>query len=492
MEKSRFLELDIFTILQISAVILIVIGIYLAFSSEGISESGYNELILSMAFLKILGELSTIKIFSVVISVLSSVILYLSLTKYSENKTVSFLVTLLFLLSPLFLFNLSFFISFATIISIFLFSLSLAITVFADKNLRYVALLPTILGILLLYPTINFGGLSITSVFTTFGSLGFLLPLSFLPFLFADLRKNELIIPFIASLILAPLFPAISLVSFSFYAVIGLAHLLKHNENTEKTEPLLVLSFLIVLYLGIELISTSLSFILVAAAAAVFIYFLLSLQILPKKTAMTMLVFLIIALAYSTDFVRITKNSPALPSSELIALFKSTASMEDNVAILEFPNAFKFYNNKEAKLITLEQLMANGTIDAGYFAMSADSLYMVFENKSSVLKFIGVGENKKNIMVFGNKAYALSLAVSPAPDYSILAEPSPILFELKSGYKRSVPFSKLRSFSSSLSVIDERNVIINLESLTDSAIYNLLLNCEIVQEGNTTKLFKVC
>ena len=120
-KQLSFLELDMFGVLQLAAIILVTIGIYSAFSSEGISANGYKELTTTAMSLKSLGDLATIKLISVGVLVLSAIIIYLSLTKISEKKTIATLVTLFFLFSPVVSSNLAFFLSFIGIIAVLLF-----------------------------------------------------------------------------------------------------------------------------------------------------------------------------------------------------------------------------------------------------------------------------------------------------------------------------------------------------------------------------------
>lgn len=488
----KLASFDIFNALQLAAIILLPLGIYAAFSHEGIAEGGYGELLGSAGFLRILGEVSFIKIISLATIVISALLLYLSLSKLSKERALAFLVTVLFIFSPIVTFNIAASLSFSVVLSLFLFSLSLTILAFAEteKWHRNLAALPVAIALFLLWPTINLTALSVNGALAAIGLVGFLFPLSFIFLAFEELRKKGNVLPFVAGVITVPFFPSFSLIALSFCTLNGMGYLLK---NRDKLEGWLYLSFFIVLYLGITVSSAITQLILGAAALAGFMYFLFSLQIILPKTASVAFVFMTILLASSTTLMRLEKDAAPTPSAELINMFKSAKELEGNVGIIEFPNAFKFYTGKEATFVAQDKLISNESLDAAYLVLSTDSLYRVFENRSVALKFLGMARMEKvDYAVFGNKAYLLYAAVSSSPEHSILAEPQPTLIDLKSNYKKGVPFSKLRLFNPSLSSLDSNNILINIEPITDTTLYNILIKCDVVSETNTTRLFKVC
>jgi hypothetical protein len=324
-------------------------------------------------------------------------------------------------------------------------------------------------------------------VLSAFSSLGLILPLSFLFLVFEDLRKKDLLVAFFVVLLLTPFSPSFSLVVLSFYAALGFTYLLKTQA---KTDGWLALCFFVAFYLGL-LVSNLTTFVIVGGGVVILAYFFFSLRIITPRTATVFSLFFIAALASSITFVRLESDKTQMPSKELISMFQS--AIDGDVGVLEFPNAFKFYAGKEAKMITREDLLSNKSLDVDYLIFSTDSLYRIFENSSIVLKFFAPINPEKNYgynAVFGNRGHELYVSLSS--DYSILPEPQPILTSLSSTYTKKIAFSKLKPFSSSLPLIDRKNVLINLEQLTNTELYNILIRCDVVNENNTTKIYRVC
>lgn len=470
-------------LLRLAVLIMIGAGIYTAFSSAGIAESGYAELLGSASFLTALGDAAAIKAAMLIMTIITTIILYLSLKKAFEDEAVAFLIAVLFLFSPLISFGIAFLPSPSSLIAVFLFAIALAIFVFVPAAFRAFSVLPFLAALFLLLPILSpaFSLRAVTSV-------GFVLPLAFLLFVFRELRKKELAVPCAISVILSPFLPELSIVALSFYAVLGVMHFLK---NPHMIEGWLTLSFFIIIFVNAGA-QNSLAPLMAATIVTVILYFLFTLYSTSLRAFSSLFPLFIVALA-ATDALLFFQSDPLdVPSPELIAAFQFAGKEQLDVGILDFQSSYRFHSGMSGKSISSEQLLSKEELPVDYLLLSSSGLLKIFENRSVALKPLGFMRNEQGQLIgmFGNKRFILYVALS-ADLNEVLPQPQPVLLDLQYGYKKNIPFTKLRRFSPSLPLMHKDNLLINLDGITDSSLYRTLLKGKELFSGNSTKIMWV-
>ena len=188
---------------------LVVFGLFVAFSPAGLSEEGYSELLGSSLFVLFLAplRLEGVKVLLLLAAIASGILVYLFSTSFG-NRISAFLIALLVVFAPFVISGFIYGISIFSFIALPFF-LSAIFLFRQDSALKFISAVPTLIGLLLVFPSLSF---SLDSI-ANFRHVGILLPFAVIA-LSETVRKKIISIEFIAFILgaaLCFLSPALSI-----------------------------------------------------------------------------------------------------------------------------------------------------------------------------------------------------------------------------------------------------------------------------------------
>src|SRR3989338_505409 len=449
----------------------LVFSVYFAFSASAITEDGYRELLL----LKIGKEhLDIVKLVIPTLSFLSSLLIL----KSAKSET-SFLVSLLFVFSPLVLFNIFTSYSLIIAISIFLFSLAGFLFFYFNSNMRYLFLLPLMLGGYLTYSYLDYS-FSLAKI----KDVGILLQLSTISVALIIKDKIDIsVILFTIGLVSSLFLPSLSLVLLSFSCLMSMNLFLKHFDDTIFWA---VFVLFLVFYILYNPASEGYFHILSSAIAVSLVsYFLLPLFNISKHQN-AFFVFLIV-ISFSNSIFLFGKRDLSPINDKEIEFFTSL-DFDGSFGVLDNEYVFEFYKGKKPRLLTVDDLLEKGDIEVDYVILSTDGLQNVLGSRPVIFRISSIsGSNDGYSADYLSGNYLLRLFISK--DSKTISDG--MLFDMtQGGQGRTVSFPKLKPFNSNISLL-EGNALINTENILDTNLYDLLFKKQTISEAPDIKLIKV-
>ncbi len=466
-------------IIVIAILFLLAFGIYLAFSNSILSDKTYGELLRD----KTMNDLGPVNILLVALSLsfLTAVITYLALYE-KENPSISFLVSILFLLSPVVLNTITVGYSFYDVAAAFLLSLGLFIYKKTGSPIKFASFLFFIAAFLISLPYFVPSVSNLTLV-------GMLLPLAALSL--AKSEKNyldESLLAFIAGAVFSFFSPGIAIIFLAFAADAGLASI-----NQTKNQHLFWSAFAFVLVLSLAFLnpeSTLTSALSLAVGFSILSYFLFFLFAMDMDKYKSFFMFALLALsAIGSSFVLGSAlDQRATPS--LVNAYQFSKTLEGKAGLIGFPNTYNYYSGKSGVLLQPEELVSERQLPVDYVILDSNGLYNMYGNSSIVFRFDSFNPTTGNpgTVLFRNSRQIAVTSLSPDMKNAMS---DATVQDISNGVTRRVSFPKLKSFSKTLSLTDKNNLLINIENLGSSNLYNLLFRNQEVFNNNGTMIATV-
>lgn len=460
--------------IYISILFLLVFSVYFAFSGPAIAEAGYKELL----SLKIGSQyLDFVKLAIPLLAFASSALLFR--TAAPDSFRVPFIVSILFILSPIMFSNISYAHSLVTAAVIFLASASCFLFFrYQGQAARGAAIILLVISAYLAYtyPDSSFSLAKIKDA-------GLLLPLSALSFaLIIKDRINASVVLFILGAAVLLFLPSIALVFLAFAALHALDILSKEFDN-------MLFWAVFVLFLTFYLFfnptaGNLLNAIGVSLAFSLISYFLLPLFKL--SNAITPFSVFLVVLGFANGIFLLNQADFGIPAWEELEVFSYAASLPAGTfGVLDHQHSFEYYTQKKPLLLNADDMLENRSLGIDYAVLSAGGLEKAMGPRPVFFRLFSVSaDNGRYSADFVNRNYLLRIALSQ--DSSIIDDA--VLFDLsKNGQGRTVSFPKLKPFNSNTNLL-EGGAIINTESILDTNLYNLLFVNPVLYEAKGIKL----
>lgn len=462
------------------ALFLTTVGLGMAFSNSILSESAYRALIGDQFLSSFSPE--NLLVLSALISFLTASIIFLSF--YHDNISFPLALSLLFLFSPAILSNLAVADSFYNLISAFVMSIGIFIFKKYENHLRFASIIFFIASIIIYSNHLAF---SYQNLFL----VGMTLPLAMLSLSYMETFSNSNSKQELAVLafgfVLAFVFPGISLIILTYSASSGFEKI----SNT-KNPPMFwaVVVFFLVLMLSFLNSDSSLiggaSIAFAISLLFYFMFFIMSVEIASYRNAV--IFFFILLSVLSSSFV-LSQSLSNRASGDLIFTYMSSKSVDGNIGLFAFENSYKYYSGKDAVILTPEDLLASNKLDADYVIIDSTTLYEMYDNSSIVFRFDSSGftaDSPQSVLFINSKQI---LATTLSSDFNSV-DADAMIQDSRTGSVKSVSFTKLRALSRSIPLTDKRNILVNIDNLGESNLFNLLYKNQQLFATNTTLLVK--
>ncbi len=451
----------------------LVFSIYFAFSGLAISEDGYKELLLFKIGPQ---QLNLVKLVAPLLSFLSSLLIFKS---YKSDSLAAFLVSILFIFSPLVLFNISYLYSIITTVVIFLFCLAGFLYHYFSSNLRYVFLLPLIVGGYLTYSYLDYS-FSMAKI----KDVGILLPLSAISVALIIKDKIDMsVILFIIGLVSSLFLPSLSLVLLSFSCLISMSIFLKHFDDTLFWAVFVLFLVFYILYNPVS--EGYLHAFSSAIAISLVSYFLLPLFNVSKYQN-AFFVFLIVVGFSNSIFMFEQRDFASIGDKEIE--FFTSLDFEGSLGVLDNEYMFEFYTGKKPKLLSLEDILEKRDLGIDNVLLSTKGLQKTLGSRPIVFSMYRISDSNDGYSAeYLSDNYLLRLFISK--DSKTISDG--VLFDMKQGGQgRTVSFPKLKPFNSNISLL-EGNTLLNTENILDTNLYDLLFKKQTISEAPGIKLIRV-
>ncbi len=456
---------------------ILAFSLHFAFSQKAIAEDGYKELLL----LKLGSQyLDLVKISIPILSFLSSVLIFKAFSskpEHNEHSLVPFLVSLIFLFSPLILFNVSYSYSIITALVVFLFTCALFLFFHFNSSVRYVSLVPLVIAAYLAY---NF--LDPSFSLAKIKDVGIILPLSSIAIVLIIKDKIDAsVMLFIIGLFASAFLPSFSIVALSFSAILSVKSFFKFDDMLFWAVFVLFLVFYIFFNPAKENYTYAIG---ASLALSLIVYFLLPLFNLSKSIS-AFIVFLV-ALSFTNSMFLLEQKDLKVLSSEELEVFNSALKLQGTFGVLDYEYSFEYYSGKKPKILNTEDLLETKNLEVDYVLLDSKALNKMLESRPIVFSLSSVSLSNGNYIAdFKNENYLIRLFLSK--DSELITDG--VLFDLtRGGQGRTVSFPKLKPFNK-IKLLDG-NVLINTENILDTNLYNLLFVKTTISEARGVKLIE--
>ncbi|MDO8554369.1 MAG: hypothetical protein Q7S22_06170 [Candidatus Micrarchaeota archaeon] len=466
----------------IAILLLLTVGLYLGFSNSILSDKTYGTLI-NDETLSSLG-LDNLFPITIILVFLTAVILYFAIAQ-KENTINSLLVVLLFLFSPLVLTNLAVVYSFYGVLAASLLSIALLVYKKLDAPMKYLALVPVVIALIISLPSFAFSISNITTV-------GILLPLSILALAHMEKQAivekhtiHESIIVLVLGLVFALFSPGISIILLAFAASEGLAVINKSNHQN-----IFWSAFAFMLILSMALLnpdSTLVSALSLAIGFSILAYFLFFLYTADMEKYKLFFVFSLVILSAISSSLILSSLLEQRASPSLIEAYKFSKTLDGQFGIIDFPNTYAYYSGKNAVILNAENLVSEKPLTVDYAIIDVNGIYKLYGNSSIVFRFDSMSavNGNPNSALFRNNQ---QIAVTSLSTDLKSAITDAVIQDNVNGATKRISFLKIRSFTKSLTLSDPRNLLINVENIGSSNLFNLLFRNDKLFDNNMTMI----
>ncbi|MFA6531031.1 MAG: hypothetical protein WCT31_04830 [Candidatus Micrarchaeia archaeon] len=473
-------------ILMLALLLLFCVSISIMFSGYGISETGYAQLVGKDSFLSSIGP-SALKILALLSAFVSSAILFLAITgigkEHKEHLVAAAVIPILFILSSFVSSNLSFVSSPYSIISLPLFILGVVL-LFSNSKFKLAGLIPLVLGLAASYQHISFSlDLAVLSQFP-------------LLIVFASVSLGEYLshpekkilpslISFVLGLVTLPLLPSLSLALLSFSAASSISHLFsKPGRDT-----MLIFVFFAV-FVPALLAFTPLSAFIAGAGMMVLVFFLFSLYYFEFGKLAYYLSIVAIVLSFSMFYLGTSVSGMKVADDATISAFTYAGNNGIPLAILDFPNTYRFYAKSEPIMINGTGLISKSPFHYSYIYLGTQSMANSFAQYPVAFRYLSTVKETDGSFSAVLTGGPFVVAV-PVNELGAIVGDGRVYSASTGEFVKQIPFTKLRKLAESIPLQNSKTILLNIDGYEDSQLYMLTLSGTTSFEKDGSKIIRV-